>query len=938
MSGFNFPREEEKILSFWKKYRIFEKSLKNRRKNFSFYDGPPFATGKPHYGHILASSIKDTICRFFSQRGFKVERRVGWDCHGLPVETLVEKELNIRSKKEIEKLGIEKFNQACRQAVTRHVDDFEKVLTRLGRWADYKNAYYTMENSYIESVWWVLKQVDRQGLLYKHFKVTGYCPRCGTPLSNFEVSEGYRETVDSSVYVLFPLKNEPNTYFLVWTTTPWTLPANLALAIGDFRYAKVRVKDKYLILAEERLPILKTEFEQVASLRKEDLVGLEYEPLYPEAAKLLKEAKNDKNFRVYEADFVNLEEGTGIVHTAPAFGEEDMEFGREKGLSVLITVDEEGKSLVGPGKGKWVKEADKDIVADLKKRGLLFREEKIKHSYPFCWRCETPLLYYPTATYYIRVSALRKALLENNEKIHWVPKYLKYGRFGKWLAEAKDWAISRNRYWGAPLPIWECEKCEFREVIGSVQELKEKGAKIPQDLHRPYIDQVVYDCPKCGGKMKRAPEVFDCWFESGSMPYAQFHYPFENKAKTEENFPADFIAEGLDQTRGWFYTLHVLATILTLKGIGLGKGQPAFRNVVVNGILLAEDGRKLSKRLKNYPDPNEVFHKYGADSLRFFLISSAPLGENYRFSERLLRHTFQNVILRLYNSYLFLEYVAKTYRLSSFKRPRKLHLLDRWILALLDQTKKEVVELMEEYELVKAARKIQEFIAELSLWYIRRVKSLISDKESASAKLYVLSSVLKDFVILAAPFLPYLSELIYQKLRDEKDPESVHLTIIKAPKKFDEEVLEEMQRVREIISDLLELRAKAGIKVRQPLASAIVPLKLNSDTKELIKGEVNVKEVKEGKELALDTKLTPELKREGYTRELIRQIQALRKKLGYKYGEAAEFLIEGSDEELVKQLLKEVSVATNSRFQWGKGKELLTEFLLDKDLQVRVYR
>jgi len=939
MSGFNFSQKEEEILSFWQKNKIYQKTLKGKKKNFSFYDGPPFATGKPHYGHILASSIKDTVCRFFSQRGHKVERRVGWDCHGLPVETLIEKELGIRSKKEIEKLGIRKFNQACRQAVTRHVDDFVKVLTRLGRWADYKNAYYTMDNSYIETVWWVLKEVDKLGLLYKHFKVTGYCPRCGTPLSNFEVSEGYREVKDKSIYVLFKLKGEANTYFLVWTTTPWTLSANLALAIGDFRYVKIKVGDKNLILAEERLPVLENiNYKKIATLKKEDLLGSEYEPLYPQALNLLpKNEKVDKVYQVYEGDFVNLEEGTGIVHIAPAFGEDDMELGRKNGLPVLLTVDEEGKSLVEPGKDLWIKEADEKVIADLQERSLLFKEEKVKHSYPYCWRCETPLLYYPVETYYVKVSALKEQLLKNNEEIHWLPHYLKHGRFGKWLAEAKDWAISRNRYWGAPLPIWECETCHYQEVIGSVQELKDKGAEVPKDLHRPDIDKVTYSCPKCQGLMKRVPEVFDCWFESGSMPYAHWHYPFENKSKAEKSFPADFIAEGLDQTRGWFYTLHVLAAILTLKNIGLGKNKPAFKNAVVNGIILAEDGKKLSKRLKNYPDPQRVFDQYGADSLRFFLLSSAPLGQNYRFSERLLAHTFRNVIIRFYNCYLFLDYTAKTYKINSFKRPRKLHFLDKWIIALLEKTAQEVVELMENYELVKAARKIEDFIAELSLWYVRRVKSLIKDKNSATAKLYILSQVLKKFSILSAPFLPYLSEIIFQKLREEKDPISVHLCQIETTQKPELDVLERMELIREAVSDLLELRSKAKIKVRQPLAAAYLPFSVSQEEADLIKGEVNVKEVNTRKKLGLDTEITPALKKEGFKRELVRQIQSLRKKLGYKYGQNAVFCLECS-EKAVSSIIKEVEAETNSELRIKKGKKQLSRFLLDANIEVKIYQ
>ncbi|MDD3773977.1 MAG: isoleucine--tRNA ligase [Patescibacteria group bacterium] len=570
MDKFNYPQAEEEILAFWQKNKIFEKSLEQRKNspNFSFYDGPPFATGKPHYGHILASSLKDTITRFYSQRGNHVPRKMGWDCHGLPVENLVEKELGIKSKKEIEKLGIDKFNQACKKAVTRHIDDFVDTLTRFGRWGDFENAYYTMDKDYSESVWWVFKQLDELGLIYEDRRVSAYCPRCGTPLSNFEVNQGYKDVVDNSIYVLFKLKKEKNTYFLVWTTTPWTLSANLALAIGDFKYVKVKAGDRFLILAYDQLNLLTDQYEIIEEYKPKQLLGLEYEPLYPQSQHLHSGGNLENAFKVYQADFVNVQDGSGIVHVAPSFGEDDMQLGRKNKLGMLITVNKEGKSLVDPGKNLRVKDADKSIIKDLSDREILYKEEKIKHAYPFCWRCDTALLYYPVKTFYVRVSELVDKLVANNEQIHWVPKYLKEGRFGKWLQEARDWAVSRNRYWGAPIPIWKCDSCDHQETIGSIKEIEKKSGQKVTDLHRPYIDQVIYNCPKCEGKMKRTSEVFDCWFESGAMPYAAWHYPFENKQEAENNFPADFIAEGLDQTRGWFYTLNVLATALTSKDIG----------------------------------------------------------------------------------------------------------------------------------------------------------------------------------------------------------------------------------------------------------------------------------------------------------------------------------------------------------------------------------
>jgi len=933
MGNINFPQEEEKILKFWEEKDIFKKTLEinNKNKNFSFYDGPPFATGKPHYGHILASSLKDTICRFFSQRKRYIERKLGWDCHGLPVESLIEKELGIKTKKDIEKLGIEKFNLECKKAVTRHVADFKETLKRLGRFADYKKDYFTMDKTYTETVWWVLKEIYKKGLLYEDFRVVAYCPRCGTPLSNFEVNQGYKDVEDISIYILFKLKNEPATYFLVWTTTPWTLPANLELAIGDFEYVKIKVKDKFLILAKERLSVVKEKFEIVKRLSKEDLIGLEYEPLFKEGLKYkIGQGDNSKAFRVYEAPFVSVEEGTGIVHIAPSFGEDDMELGKETCNFMLLTVDEEGKNLVAPGKGKWVKDADKDIIEDLKRRGLLYREEKIVHTYPFCWRCDTPLLYYPVKTFYIKVSAIKDILVENNKKIHWVPHYLKEGRFGKWLKDAKDWAISRNRYWGAPLPIWKCDKCGEIEVIGSIKELKGRGGSVPEDLHRPYIDEVIFKCKKCKGKMKRTEEVFDCWFESGSMPYAQFHYPFENKEKTKVSFPADFIAEGLDQTRGWFYTLHVIASILTLNDIGLGKNKPAFKNVVVNGIILDEEGKKLSKKLKNYPDPREIFNKYGADALRFFLISSSPLGENYRFSERLLKLCFQNVILRYLNSYLFLDYISKTFKIKKIPKITQKDILDCWIIERLKDCNSKVIKLMEDYELVRAAREIEKFLADLSLWYIRRVKTKIYNKSSASRRLAVLKFILKIFSILSAPFLPYASEFIYQRLKDVKDRESVHLCFIEKLGKADKNVLLRMERIREIVSQLLDLRKKHQIKVRQPLREAKAPFSLNEEEKEIIKEEINVKEINKGP-YSLDTLITPNLKKEGMLREFIRQIQDARKRCGYKYGERALFYIKTDKyiEKFIKDNASEINKKTSSEFEFKKNGEEVKRFYLD---------
>jgi isoleucyl-tRNA synthetase len=884
----NLSQIEQKILKFWDKKRIFFKSIRQRQESrfFSFYDGPPFASGPPHYGHILATAIKDTVLRYWTMRGWRVERRVGWDCHGLPVENLIEKELGIKSKKEIEKMGIKKFNEACQASVFRCVKDWETTLKRVGRWADYKNAYATMDKEYTESVWWVFKKLYELGLVYQDYRVTPYCPRCGTPLSNFELNQpgAYQDVEDQSVYLKFPIKGEGGSFFLVWTTTPWTLPANTALAVGEnINYVKVKVGEEKYILAKERLNVLNETYEIENEFLGGALVGLEFEPLF--AIKL-----DRPGYKVVAADFVAVDEGTGIVQMAPSFGEEDMELGRKENLPAPVTVDLEGKIVKGlgiPGEGKFVKEADEDIKADLKKRRLLYKEEKIIHSYPFCWRCDTPLLYYPLNTWYVAVSRFKDQLVKNNQQIRWVPAHLKEGRFGRWLEGARDWAVSRNRFWGAPIPIWRCQKCETIKVVGS---LKELGKKI-SNLHRPYIDEVKLKCPACDGEMRRVEEVFDCWFESGSMPYAQWHYPFENKELVEETFPADFISEGVDQTRGWFYTLHVLAAALTSQDLGLGLNKSAFKNAVVNGLILAEDGKKLSKRLRNYPEPEAIFAKFGADTLRYFLLVSTAMGEDYNFSERRVEEVYRRTIATLWHSYLFFKtYVDKTFRPQKNFTPK--NLLDRWILSRLNHLNLAMVRAMDNYDLTAGARPLDAFIDELSNWYVRRARrrfqkpQTLAEKNEATQTLY---QVLLTLAELAAPFIPFLSEEIYLGLKKSRMPESVHLCDYPvADKKLINKNLEaKMAAGRQIVALTLAERASAGIKVRQPLKELRIKnyeLRSSKELLELIKDEINVKEIVFDEtlktEIKLDKKITKELKEEGVTRELIRQIQDMRKELG----------------------------------------------------------
>ncbi|MFA5386269.1 MAG: isoleucine--tRNA ligase [Candidatus Paceibacterota bacterium] len=892
---------EEKILDFWDKNEIYQKSLKKNAKSkyFSFYDGPPFLSGRPHYGHFLPTTIKDVVTRFFSMRGFKVERRVGWDCHGLPVEKYVEETLGIKSKREIEgKFGLKKFNEACRKVVLETKPIFEKALRRVGRWADYKNDYMTMDTSYIESVWWVFKKLWDLGLVYKDFRVSPYCPSCGTPLSNFEVNLGYKEVEDESVYIKFRI-NDPSSKFqdvsfLVWTTTPWTLPANVALAVGPkIDYVKVQVENgEEYILAESRVGILDGPCKIIQRYKGKNLVGLKYEPLFK--IKNLGYKVQD-SYSVLPADFVSTEDGTGIVHIAPAFGEDDFKLMKSESTSseIPVTVDEEGKMKKGIiGEGIFVKSADKKIIEDLRSRGLLYKSEKVFHNYPFCWRCDSPLLYYPIESWYVKTTALKAKLIKNNKQINWMPAHIKEGRFGKWLEEVKDWAISRNRFWGAPLPIWQCKKCGNVDAIGSLKELKKFSINpIPQniDLHRPSIDEVKIRCGKCKGEMKRLPYVFDCWFESGSMPYAQWHYPFERKDVVEKTFPADFIAEGLDQTRGWFYTLHVLASALTLKNIGLGKDKPAFKNVVVNGLILDEFGRKLSKKLRNYPEPDAIFEQYGADSLRLFLISSTAMGEDYRFSDKSVKEIYQKVISKLVNSLKFYELYA-----DKKVKSQKLNIanvLDKWIFARLNETNQNVAKAMEDYQLTEASRFLIGLVDDLSNWYIRRSRKRFqkseNEKDLEQASI-ILKYVLIETAKLLAPFAPFISEAIYKSLTDN---DSVHLEDWpKLDKKLiNKDLLEGMKKVREIAAMALAERAKAGIKVRQPLAELRIKnaeLRKNEELLQTLSDEINVKQVvfdsKVKDQIELDTKITPELEIEGLKRDIVRIIQDLRQEAGYK--------------------------------------------------------
>ena len=850
-SKVDFPSMEEAILRFWQENRVFEKSLDRTRsgREFSFYDGPPFATGLPHYGHLLAGTIKDIVPRYWTMRGHYVERRFGWDCHGLPVEYEVEQDLHVSGKREIEKLGVSVFNDNCRGIVLRYTREWRDIVTRMGRWVDFDNDYKTMDPSYMESIWWVFKTLWDQDLVYEGHKILPYCPRCSTPLSNFETNQGYEEVTDPAITVRFRIKGAENTYILAWTTTPWTLPSNMALAVGEeIPYVEVKDgKDTYF-LARDRLSVYyKSDSEY--NLRRElvgsEMVGMEYEPLFP----FFREKRNEGAFRVVTADFVTVEDGTGIVHIAPGFGEDDCRIGREQNIPAVCPVDEEGRftAEVTDYAGRQVKEADKDIIRRLKTDGAIIHHSTIRHSYPHCWRCDTALIYRAVSTWFVRVERIRDRIVSANSGVHWVPEHLRDGRFGKWLEQARDWAVSRNRYWGTPLPLWRSDDGNEIRCVGSIGELEELSNVRVEDLHKHVVDAIEIPSGQGKGMLKRVPEVLDCWFESGAMPYAQAHYPFENKDRFEANFPADFIAEGLDQTRGWFYTLMVLSTALFDKA--------AFKNVVVNGLVLAEDGRKMSKRLKNYPDPVYMVNSYGADALRLYMINSPVVkAEDLRFSESGVTRVYRELLLPLWNAYGFFVTYANTdswtpAQCSGKKSP---NVLDRWILSSLEALTLEVVDAMDVYDLQRAVKPFVKFIDNLTNWYIRRSRRRFwkSQNDDDKAHAYeTLWRILLRVCKIAAPFIPFVTDEMYRNLRTDDMPESVHLCEFPTgDEQARDDLLEnEMDAAITVVQLGRLLRTESNLKVRQPLAAMHIvsrdstTVKALKDMQNVILEELNIK-------------------------------------------------------------------------------------------------
>lgn len=847
----NYFELEQQILKFWDEQKVFEKSVSTRAgmPRFTFYEGPPTANGRPGIHHVMARTLKDMICRYKTLRGFQVPRKAGWDTHGLPVEIEVEKALGIKHKDEIVKYGVAKFNEECRKSVWKYKTEWEEMTRQMGYWVDLAHPYVTFENTYIESVWWALKQFFEKGLIYKGFKIQPYCPRCETPLSSHEVAQGYKDVKDPSIYVKLAVKGESErTFFLVWTTTPWTLISNVALAVHpDVDYVKVKHKDENLILALARLSVLGEEHEILETFKGSALIGKEYERLFSF------HPVKEKGWYVVGADFVTTEDGSGIVHMAPAYGEDDYQAGLRHGLPVIHPVNKSGEfgPEVTPYAGKFVKEADADIIADLKQTGILFKKEQYLHSYPHCWRCSSPLLYYARESWYIKTTSYAPEMIAQNRSINWVPKELGEGRFGNWLEENKDWALSRDRFWGTPLPIWLCQSCGKQKCVGSVEELR-SGKNVPAsiDLHKPAVDAVTFEC-ECGGVMNRTPELIDVWFDSGSMPFAQWHYPFENKEEFERSYPADYISEGIDQTRGWFYTLHAIGTALF--------GRSAFRNVLVNELILDKSGQKMSKSKKNTVDPFELIRQYGADSTRWYLIANSPVWRPTLFDTENIGDVQRRFFGTLLNTYAFFALYANV---DSFKyeespvpyaeRPE----IDRWILSELNSLLKGYLKWMDEYDVTRAARAISEFtIDKLSNWYVRRNRRRFwksergKDKTAAYQTLYeCLTTVCK----MVAPFAPFLAEEVYRNLNSvarREQSESVHLSLLPEPegRNIDRELEERMEKAILIVGLVRAMRMKANLKVRQPLSKILIPVSSDKERdrinkmRDVILEEINVK-------------------------------------------------------------------------------------------------
>ena len=844
----DFPRMEQDILERWRADRVFERSVAQREgaPEFVYFEGPPTANGMPHPGHVLTRAMKDVVLRYKTMRGYHVPRKAGWDTHGLPVELEVEKQLGISGKPQIEEFGVEEFIHRCKASVFKYEQEWRRMTERLGFWIDMDDPYVTYHDTYIESVWWAVKTIFDRGLIYKGHKVVPYCPRCGTALSSHEVAQGYREVTEPSIFVRFRVRGEDNLYLLAWTTTPWTLPSNVALAVSaDSEYAYVETGGQTLIMARDLVADRVSEPHSIAKVvRGSDLVGMEYEPLYTFAE------PDAPAWRVVAGDFVTLEDGSGIVHMAPAFGEDDMRVARENDLPVIQLVTSEGvfDERAGEWAGMFVKKADPLIVRELESRGLLFREVECTHTYPFCWRCDTPLLYYARSSWFIRMSDLKDQLLENNRQINWYPEHIRDGRFGNFLENVVDWAVSRERYWGTPLPIWICEGCGRQHAIGSVDELKQMAKALPEhfELHRPYIDQAVLACPDCGGDMKRVSEVMDCWFDSGSMPFAQWHYPFENEAVFDESFPADFITEAVDQTRGWFYTLLAISTLLF--------GKAPFKNCVVLGLVLDENGLKMSKSKGNVVDVWGLFEKQGADAIRWYLYTVNAPWNPTRFYEEGVSEAIRRFLGTLWNVYSFYVLYANIDDFNPAEHDVPLErrpLIDKWLLSRLSGLSMQVAEAMDAFDITAAARKMEQFVDDLSNWYVRRNRrrywgsEMTCDKEAAYLTLH---ETLVTLAKICAPFTPFIAEEIFTNLQPEQG--SVHLTDYPLPdeKAIDSDLERSMELARQVVYLGRAARNAVNIKNRQPLSKIVVAAQGGerddiATLTDIIMDELNVKAV-----------------------------------------------------------------------------------------------
>ena len=990
-SRVSFPELDANVLQQWKDKDVFRRTESERPDAplFMMYEGPPTANGSPGIHHVLARVFKDVICRYRTMKGFRVQRKGGWDTHGLPVELEVEKELGLKSKRDIEEYGIEEFNKKCRESVFRYVKEWETMTDRIGYWVDMEDPYVTLHNNYIESGWWMLKTLWDKDLLYQTMRGTPHCPRCVTSLSSHEVALGYREnTPDPSVFIKFQVDPEASTgsaevikklgaantdvFLLAWTTTPWTLPGNTGLAVDETAdYSIVELEGEggshRLVLAQALVSAnIKQDHNIVGTIKGSDLVGLGYTPLYdpnefgsqvrrfvrrPGPGGMVTELEDGGEFapKVIAADFVSLDDGTGIVHIAPAFGDEDLGVGREKELSFVQPVDLQG-IITGnyPFAGKFVKTADKEIMEDLTDRGLLYHQDIYRHTYPFCWRCDTPLLYYAKSAWYIRTSALKDQLVGGNDTINWHPNYIKDGRFGEWLRNNVDWAISRERYWGTPIPIWQCQECDHTICVGGVDELREMAGANGSlnadglDLHRPYVDNVVLDCTSkgCSGKMHRIPEVMDAWFDSGAMPFAQYHYPFDNESiDTDGRFPADYICEAVDQTRGWFYSLHALSTLL--------KGQPAYKNVICLGLILDAKGRKMSKRVGNVVEPLSVLDEHGADALRWYLFTASQAGEPRRFSAKLVSETLRKVMLTVWNVYSFFIGYAEIDKFDPSQKPagwKPENELDRWVLSELNTLISQVEGYMDGYGPTNAGRRIQEFIDQLSNWYVRRSRRRFWRNEGDADKLsgYItLHTCLVTVTKLMAPLAPFVAEEMYQNLVcsvDPSAPDSVHLSEFPVADEslVDQPLMEATQLAMKLASMGRAARSKAGLKVRQPLAKVLVKVRAPAEREYIdqvrpqVLEELNIKDIQvieddspiakqvleqAGEEtetilsvenysvsldggymVAVDGDISPELAEEGLAREVVHRIQGMRRSANFDVTDRIVIYYQGPSE------------------------------------------